>query len=113
MQAVRTPKAAAGLVAGPTLGTAEFYATNVTASNEQIAVITGVFDEPWVEAIDFRSGEPAWKTDLVKAEFISAMAVSGTTLVVLQNHVTFIDLATGKPTTVELDGASMTGWVGR
>jgi hypothetical protein len=41
-------------------------------------------------------------------------SISGATLVVLQSrHVTFIDLASHDRTTVELDGVTMTSWLGR
>ncbi|HET9852380.1 MAG TPA: hypothetical protein VFP56_07735 [Candidatus Limnocylindrales bacterium] len=107
------PKGVAGLVPGPTLGTTEYYPTLVAGDDERVAVVTGVFDEPFVEAIELGSGGPAWKVDLVEADFATSMTISGTTLVILQSrNITFVDLPTGDPTTVELGGVTMTSWVG-
>ena len=107
------PDAVAGLVEGPTLRTAELYPALVTGGDGLLAVITGSFDRPWVEVFDLDSDDPPRRLDLTAAEFVTAMAVSGTTLVVLQNrHVTFIDLSSGERTIVDLGGVTGTTWVG-
>jgi hypothetical protein len=104
----------AGLAAGPTLTTTEAYPELVAGGDDLVVAVTGVVDDPSVEALALGSSDLARKVDLIPAELITAMSVSGTTLVVLQNrHVTFVDLLTGKPTTVDLGGETATTWVGR
>ena len=104
----------AGLVEGPTVTTTDLYPTAVTSGHGLIVAASQIFDQPWVEAFAPGSDDPALQLALVPSGFITAMAVSGTTLVVLQEgHVTFIDLASGDRTTVEVSGVTETTWVGR
>jgi hypothetical protein len=104
----------AGLAAGPPLTTTEAYPELVAGGDDLIIAATGVFDDPSVEALELGSTDPARKLDLVPAERITAMSISGTTLVVLQErHVTFIDLSSGNSTTVEVGGVTETTWVVR
>lgn len=108
-----SPETVAGLTAGPTL-TTDFYPRPVAGGDGQIVAASEIFDQPWVEAFALGSFDPAVKLHLVPSGFVTAMAVSGTTIVVLQEqHVTFIDLSSGNQTTVELGGVTETKWVGR
>ena len=107
------PEAVAGLVAGSTLGS-HLYPAHVAGGNGHIAIETGDFDHPRVEAHPLVANDPPRTFELEPAGFLTAMSISGTTLVVLQEgQVTFIDLATGKVTPVALGGSTQTVWVGR
>jgi hypothetical protein len=104
---------AGALLAGPTLMT-DPYPRLVTGGNAMIVAASEVFDNPWVEAFTPGSTDPTLKVELGPSGFITAMAVSGTTLVVLQEtHATFIDMASGDLTTVAVGGVTETRWVGR
>jgi hypothetical protein len=108
------PDVVAGLVEGPTLTTAAFYPAHVVGGDGLVAVETGVFDAPNVEALAFNPNEPKRSLDLLQAEFITAMSVVNRTLLVLQSsHVVFVDLDSGKATIVDLGGSTQTQWVGR
>ena len=108
-----SPDAVAGLVEGEALPTDQ-YPELVVGGNGVIATLTGNFDRPQVEVHARDGGAPVRKVQLVEGGYISAMQVSGSTLVVLQSrHVTFVDLASDAVTTVELGGTTLTRWVGR
>ena len=106
------PDAVAGLVRGPTLrGNA--YPKLVAGGSGWIGVETGDFDHPRVEVHQLAAIDPPKVFELGPPGFLTAMTVSGTTLVVLQTgQVTFIDLETGGLTQVPLGGATQTMWVG-
>jgi hypothetical protein len=107
------PKAVAGLVRGLTLR-GNPYPALVAGGNGRIAIETGDFDHPRVDVHSLVANDPPLIFGLEPAGFLTAMAVSGTTLVVLQSaQVTFIDLTSGKVTPVDLGGSTQTMWVGR
>lgn len=107
------PEAVAGLVEGPTLAT-DFYPRAVAGGVGLIVAASELFDQPWVIGFVADSADPAVSVHLVPSGFVTAIAVSGTTVVVLQEgHVTFIDVMSGEETTVELGGVTETRWVGR
>ena len=108
------PEAVAGLIAGPTLTTARFYPARLTTGEGLVAVESGVFDTPSVETLALGAGGREQSFFLIQSEFITAMSIVDTTLVVLQSrHVTFIDLGSGKATVVDLGGDTQTEWAGR
>ena len=108
-----SPTAAGGLAAGPTL-TTDAYPTRVAGNDELIVAASGLFDRPWVEAVSLGSKDQVWRVELAPSGFVTAMTVSGTTVVVLQEgHVSFIDLSSGDTATVALDGVTETTWMGR
>jgi hypothetical protein len=107
------PDAVAGLVRGPTLQ-GNSYPKLVAGGSGWIGVETGDFDHPRVEVHALFANDPLRTFELEGPSFLTAMSVSGTSLVVLQTgRVAFIDLVTGKVTPVDLGGATQTKWVGR
>jgi hypothetical protein len=107
------PEAVAGLVAGPTL-TTDFYPRPVAGVEGLIVAASEIFDQPWVQAFAQDSSDPAVSVHLVPSGFVTAIAVSGTTVVVLQEqHVTFIDAMSGEQTSVKIGGVTETRWVRR
>jgi hypothetical protein len=106
------PKAVAGLVRGPTL-LGSPYPARVAGGSGWIAVETGDFDHPTVDVHKRGSNDPPRIVALEQAGYVTALSISGTTLVVLQSaKVTFIALATGEMTPADLGGSTQTTWVG-
>jgi hypothetical protein len=104
------PKAVAELVKGPTLQ-GNSYPKLVAGSSDWIGVETGDFDHPRVEVHALAGDDPPQAFELGPPGFVTAMSISGTTLVVLQTgQVTFIDLETRAVSQVPLGGATQTTW---
>jgi hypothetical protein len=107
-----SPEAVAGLVAGESLRT-DFYPELLVGGDGLVVAVTGSFDHPRVEVHSLDSTDPVQIYELLPAEWLTAMSVSRTTVVVLQSrHVTFIDLSSGNQIAVEIGGVTDTRWVG-